>query len=81
MDDDELDDAIEEELILSELLLLTLIQAIIIYYVENNFPFLPMRTFPLSGHAYRAELLCYRNDRHMNEVLRMPRASFDHLVA
>ncbi len=81
MDDNDLDNSIEEEWIFTELLLVTIAQAIIIYYVETNFSSSPMRTSSLSGAAYVFELLDCGNDRHIKEVLRMSKNSFDGLIS
>jgi hypothetical protein len=40
-----------------------------------------MRTSPLCGAEYTFELLDCGNDRHIKEVLRMSRASFDSTIS
>jgi hypothetical protein len=68
MDDDDFNDLIEQEIIFTEILIVTFVQVIFIHYVENNFSSIPMRTSPLSGAAYVFELLDCGNDRRIKET-------------
>jgi hypothetical protein len=52
-----LDDQLEEELLLSDILLLSAIQAAILCYSMNSIPSLAIRTSSLTGAEYSEEIL------------------------